>query len=309
VLDRLGVSERLLDLPHSQLAGVEFVGIFGRPLRVPLQPSSRGEIAMKRSLLDQLLLTRAGELGTEIRSGSSVTAVTHGWQVTCGAQTFSSRYLVAADGRNSTVARLLQLLPPAHKDRLGLQTHLPTSVDFGERVSMRFLPQGYCGIASVGDDQLNLCLVSTAALMPELKSWATAHFQLPPDQPWRSIAPLARAPLPPVHGNLLLIGDTARVVEPFTGEGIYYALASGALAAEHLQRGDLPGYAAAHARLYRGRLWVNQLAKLAVLHPLITSALLQIARHRLELLRFLTQKVVGAAALSRAKKPAVSDRK
>jgi flavin-dependent dehydrogenase len=145
--------------------------------------------------------------------------------------------------------------------------------------------------------------------MPELKSWATAHFQLPPDQPWRSIAPLARAPLPPVHGNLLLIGDTARVVEPFTGEGIYYALASGALAAEHLQRGDLPGYAAAHARLYRGRLWVNQLAKLAVLHPLITSALLQIARHRLELLRFLTQKVVGAAALSRAKKPAVSDRK
>jgi flavin-dependent dehydrogenase len=174
---------------------------------------------------------------------------------------------------------------------------------------MRFLPQGYCGLASVGDDQLNLCLVSTAARMPELKSWAAAHFDLPITQPWRSIAPLARAPLPPVHDDLLLVGDTARVVEPFTGEGIYYALASGALAAQHLQRGDLPGFAAAHAQLYRGRLWVNHLAKLAVLHPRVTSALLQLVRHRPGLLRLLTSKVVGAAAVSHAREPAVSGRK
>ena len=32
--------------------------------------------------------------------------------------------------------------------------------------------------------------------------------------------------------NLFFIGDAARVVEPFTGEGIYYALRSGELAAD-----------------------------------------------------------------------------
>jgi flavin-dependent dehydrogenase len=86
------------------------------------------------------------------------------------------------------------------------------------------------------------------------------------------------------------------VVEPFTGEGIYYALATGALAAEHLLRDDATGYAAAHRALYRGRLWVNELAKAAVLHPHLTTRLLALARHWPGLLRLLTAKVVGASA-------------
>ena len=96
----------------------------------------------------------------------------------------------------------------------------------------------------------------------ELKAWAAAHFDLSPAQPWRTITPLARAPIAPLHESLLLVGDAARVVEPFTGEGIYYALASGALAADAICSPAIsPRYAAAHRALYRGRLWVNELAK------------------------------------------------
>jgi flavin-dependent dehydrogenase len=92
----------------------------------------------------------------------------------------------------------------------------------------------------------------------------------------------------------------ARVVEPFTGEGIYYALASGELAAKAiiLQREGghaedvAVAYSAAHADLYRGRLWINRLARAAVLSPRLASALLYGARFQPAILRLLTAKIV-----------------
>ncbi len=160
---------------------------------------------------------------------------------------------------------------------------------------MHFLPQGYAGVASIGGGLINLCLVAAPSHLVELKSWAGSRFALEPTQGWRTIAPLARGAVRPAQAGLLLVGDAARVVEPFTGEGIYYALASGLLAAEHILAGDLPGYAAAHARLYQGRLWVNELAKAAVLHPRLAAGALEIARFFPGILRHLTRRVVGGA--------------
>ena len=288
ILDRLQLRERVLALPHSRIEQVEFIGTNGRSVRHEIS----GEIAIKRSVFDHLLLTRARELCAEIREGVTVTALEKGWVIQTSSGTFQARCLVAADGRNSTVARWLGLLPPAAKDRIGVQTHFPAPPDFGERIVMRFLPRGYCGLASVGDGQLNLCLVSTARHIGELKAWAAREFALPPEQDWRTITPLARAAVPAMHANLLLVGDAARVVEPFTGEGIYYALASGELAARHLISGNPDEYAKAHAQLYRGRLWINQLAKQAVLHPRLATFALRFP----SALRLLTAKVVSAAA-------------
>lgn len=293
-LDRLGVSARLATLALARLTTVEFIGTDERVLRYPLPPGDRGEIALKRSALDTLLLERAAELGAIVQQGASVTAIEPGWRISVGDLRFKAETLIAADGRNSTVARLLGLLPAAHKDRLGLQAHLPAPPGCEHKVTMRLLPFGYCGVADVGGGEINACLVARAPDLDRLKAWAHAHFSLAPNQAWRSIAPLARAPLPPVHDGLLLVGDAARVVEPFTGEGIHYALASGALAADAIIRGDLSSYTAAHRQLYRGRLWVNQLAKAAVLHPRTTTGALGLARFWPGLLGMLTTKVVGA---------------
>ncbi len=288
VFERLQVGGHVLALPHSRIEEVEFIGTNGRSVRQRI----RGEIAIKRSLLDDLLLRRARELGADVREGVTITALEKGWALQTTAGTFAARTLVAADGRNSTVARLLGLLPPAAKDRIAVQTHFPAPPDFGGRIVMRFLPQGYCGLASVGDSQLNLCLVSTARRIDEIKSWAAREFALPPEQDWRTITPLARAAVPATHENLLLVGDAARVVEPFTGEGIYYALASGELAARHIIARDLVGYARTHAQLYRGRLWINALAKQAVLHPRLAT----LALYFPPALRMLTAKVVSPTA-------------
>jgi flavin-dependent dehydrogenase len=299
IFDRLDVSAQIAALPHARLNAVEFVDTAERVLRYPLPAGARGEIAVKRSALDALLLARAAQLGAEVKQGSALTAVEPGWRLRVGDEEILAETLVAADGRNSTVARLLGLLPAAHKDRLGLQAHLPAPADSENKVTMRLLPFGYCGVADVGGGEINVCLVARPRDLEQLKHWAHQRFTLAADHSWRTIAPLARAPLPPAQDRLLLAGDAARVVEPFTGEGIYYALASGALAAEAMVSGNLRSYAARHDDLYRGRLWVNEIAKAAVLHPRLATQALRLARIWPRLLAMLTAKVVAPPASTR----------
>jgi geranylgeranyl reductase family protein len=306
IFRRLGLAERVRTLPHGVLDRVEFIGIGGRTLSVALPASDDAEIAVKRSQFDQLVMTRARELGATVCEGITVTALlapkatTPNWTIAAANRTFESRMLVAADGRNSTIARLCRRLPRSAKERIALQTHLPLPPGFGDRVVLQFLREGYSGQAPVGDGQLNLCLVSVPSRMPAMRHWAEARFGISRDHPWRTITPLTRAPITAGDRSLLLVGDAARVVEPFTGEGIYYALASGELAAEALvaQHNGRDGaemaanYCAAHARLYRGRLWINRLARAAVLSPRVASAILEMARFQPALLRLLTAKIV-----------------
>jgi flavin-dependent dehydrogenase len=274
---------------------------------VDLRAGDDAEIAVKRSLFDQLLLERARELGTTVFESATVTTLTPPdprtdyWKISVGAQIVEARTLVAGDGRNSTVARLCGLLPRPAKERIALQTHLPLPVDFGDRVVLEFRPEGYSGQAPVGEGLLNLCLVSVPKKIASLRAWAEKRFDISPDHSWRTITPLTREPVSPAQPSLFFVGDSARVVEPFTGEGIYYALASGELAAKAiaLQReggnaGDVAvAYSAAHRQLYHGRLWINQLARVAVLSPGIASAFLRAVRFQPSLLRLLTAKIVG----------------
>lgn len=307
ILRRLEMAESVRRLPHGILRRVEFIGINGGTIAVELPAGSDAEIAVKRSLFDQLLLNRARDLGADIFESITVTALvppdprTEHWTISAGEKTFRARTLVAADGRNSTVARLCGLLPRTGRERIALQTHLPLPPGFGDRVVLEFRPEGYSGQAPVGSDELNLCLVSVPAKMPALRQWAEARFKISPDHAWRTITPLTREPIPAGQPSLFLVGDAARVVEPFTGEGIYYALASGALAAKAitLKRSGGSGdevaiaYSAAHAELYRGRLWINRLARAAVLSPRAASAFLSVARIHPGLLRALTAKIAG----------------
>jgi geranylgeranyl reductase family protein len=306
LLDRLGVRDAVMNLTHNPLDRVEFIGISGRSVVIDLPRGRNAQIGVKRSLLDDLLLNRAKELGATVRNSCTVTALrsvpTDVWQVeTSQCETFRAKIIVAADGRNSTVARLLNRAPAPHKDRVALQTHIPLPRDFGNRIVLQFLPDGYSGQAPTGQDQLNVCLVSFAPRIGILKDWAQRRFDLAKDHPWRTVTPLTRAPLQPVQDSVFFIGDAARVVEPFTGEGIFYALASGELAAGFIARRTSGENAAVlakqfvrqHRALYRGRLWVNRLARGAVRSPRIGSALVHLARAQPYVLRFLTSKVVS----------------
>jgi len=59
ILRRLELAERVRGLPHGKLDCVEFIGIGGRRVTVELPAGEDAEIAVKRSLFDQLLLERS----------------------------------------------------------------------------------------------------------------------------------------------------------------------------------------------------------------------------------------------------------
>ena len=186
------------------------------------------------------------------------------------------------------------------KERVALQAHIALPNDFGDRVVLQFLPEGYSGQAPTGNGELNLCLVGKPHSISKLKAWAEKEFRLNSGQAWRTITPLTRKPLKPAHERLFLIGDAARVVEPFTGEGIFYALRSGELAAEAVAKltAGAREQVVAHEfeeqqrSMYSGRLWVNRLARAAVLSPRWASRILSMARVQPSILRLLTDKIV-----------------
>ncbi len=313
-LARLGIEDAVRALPHAALRAVEFAGLRGDSIRLPLPDHARGEIAVKRSLLDALLLQNAGVRGADVRQGRAVSRVRRaGDSFAVGtaddAPDLTTRFLVAADGRNSLTARLTGLLDDRRRpatDRVGLQTHVRCPAGFGPRVQMRWFARGYGGLCPVGGGELNVSLAGPPGTLDQLKTWARGEFGLASDHPWRTIAPLDRAPAPRAavaqgSGGVFLVGDTARVVEPFTGEGIYYALRSGELAAQEIVaavRGKLSTeqatvrYRKTHAAMYHGRLWVNRLARAAGRNPRTASLALDALRWRPSLLSLLTAKVV-----------------
>ena len=302
-LRRLGIDHRVRESPHGTLASVAFIGLRDRRIEIDLPQGEEAEIAIKRSVFDALLLDYAHQLGAEIRETSTLTSLEKtngGWKLMIAdAPASRAQVLVAADGRNSTVARLSGLLPHIGKERVALQAHISLPRDFGNKVVLQLLPGGYSGQAPVSESELNLCLVGKPKSIRTLQNWAIERFALSTGQQWRTITPLTRTAVSPAHRNLLFVGDAARVVEPFTGEGIFYALRSGELAATAATRivqenstGAAPEYSAQHSAMYRGRLWVNALARSAVVSPKLGSILFDFAHFQPALLRFMTRKIV-----------------
>lgn len=275
ILDRLELRERLLALPHAFAERVSFHGIDGHEIAFDLPPGR--EIMVKRRYLDALLVTRARELGVDFRDATAVLRTRRGWTVETDHGAFAAPLLFAADGRNSAVARLNGRLPAAGRNRTALQGHASRPDGHGNHVRMLFHPGGYGGTARVDADEINVCLVAWPADLPAIRRRAEQTFGT---IEWRTIAPLNRRDGRPLaQDGLFLVGDAARVVEPFTGEGIFYALRSGELAAEAVLgwNNAEARYAAAHRELYRGRLFVNRLARFAGEHPRLASWALRVA--------------------------------
>jgi geranylgeranyl reductase family protein len=292
-LDALGATDAVRALPHAELRRFRLRAPSGRRFEETLAP---GEIGVRRDLLDAALLERARGAGAETRTGCTVTALHRAdgaWRVATSGGTFAAPAVVAADGRNSSVARALGCLPEPARDRVAIQSHLEGADD--GTVEIRLTPWGYCGLAPVGGNRVNACLVGRSRDLGAMKAWAESTLAASPQTRWQTIAPLARRDASPAPGGLFFAGDAFRVVEPLTGEGIRYALASGILAARralgHLSPAE---HRAALARLYRPTLWINRIARAAVTSPRAAEALLALFALCPPALRLLTAKVVPA---------------
>lgn len=121
-----------------------------------------------------------------------------------------------------------------------------------ETVRLYAFPGGYCGLSRVEGGAVNLAGVIEEGRRRRLSGgWegVVAHARASNSDLDRDLAPLEGGPIgflgtgpvfftakPPEEGGILMAGDAAGVIDPFSGEGQSAALASGILAAETLER-------------------------------------------------------------------------
>jgi len=304
VLESLGIRELVLALPSSSPRTIRFSAADHGSVDIPLPPD-HGELVVRRRELDALLAECAIRRGATFRDASPVAVLRHvsgSWEVTTSyGETFRGRRVVAADGRNSVAARQLRMLPPARIDsRIGLQTHIPHPPGYDGALEMRLYRNGYGGLADLGSGLANLCLVANAGAMKELRKEAEAYYPVGSAIVWRSITPIGKPPAKRLAmDGVFLCGDAARVVEPFTGEGIGLALRTGALLSSVLTMGgeSTPRllektYERSHKALYGRGLGVNRLTRFLSNRPAFARMFApMLIRHPI-LLKHLTSKVV-----------------
>ncbi len=205
-----------------------------------------------RPKFDALLAQHAAGAGAEIREGEPVSGVEYaddGVRIATRHGTERARLVVGADGVNGIVRRSAGFA--AHKRMaVALEAEMDASsaaleewrgalhIDFGA------IPWGYAWIfpkaehLSVGIGDL-VRPGHVADLRAELERYVAREPSLR-----GATSRLTRGHRVPLGGatgiyhtgRALLVGDAAGLVDPFTAEGIYYAIRSGQIAAEEARR-------------------------------------------------------------------------
>ena len=298
---KLGLTDGYLALPHQEITGFDIYSE-GRELHRHDFPSPRhAPRVVARDVLDDWLRREAENAGAEFFPGTTVTGIDAKLgtlQTTRGE--FRGELILGADGRNSLVARQAGLMPPPRRcHRVAWQTSIPAPTHLGDRVQMHVFEEGYFGFCRYNATHAVISMVLDARRTQDPLLLARRFLPHLEQQEWLRMNPITRAPARTGTGRVWLVGDAARVVEPFTGEGITFALATGMLAAESTlacrdQTDALARYTREHRRLYRRRAWVNALVRWTLTTP---SHVVRLTRkmERLPGVGFLSRRVHAAS--------------
>ena len=198
---------------------------------------------VQRDQFDNFLMEQAIGQGVEFKADTEVTKVSlqgDTWQVETNNGAFESKYLIAADGANSTVAKLLSFTDTQKIAAASLQ--VPGSVSDRRKVTAFFdfgsLKNGFMWCFPKADGySLSAAYVRNPQGKPdELKKQLTKYaelFDLDASQgEYREHSLNLWQKDRSLHSDrILLVGEAAGMVDPLIGEGIRPAMFTGVKAA------------------------------------------------------------------------------
>ena len=155
---------------------------------------------------------------------------------------FDCDFLIAADGRNSHIARLLKHSPKVNSERVALHVYLPRKSEHGSRFGeMHIYKDGsYCGLNPISDEEVNFSIVCDSSEISnkaniidfmnkkilESDRLSTMFDPIAKETKVKTSSPLSHKNSFIAGENLAYVGDASGFIDPLTGEGITNALLS-----------------------------------------------------------------------------------
>ena len=272
--ESLGVADRMLAAGGECLTQTVFYSRGGRSVNVPSSwfDQQNGALGLSRAEMDHRLLERARNVGVTVLEETQASGlITEGQQVS-GVQLKSdgvvgestASVVIDATGRTRALDHRLNMARNGAQKN-GLQQHRPPLVAFKAHLEdarplagtceIYFYPGGYGGLSGIENGLSNLCFIVAAKdvrardadpdrAMRELvtknsrAAQSLAHARVRGDWLAVSLNSFGRREPVPADG-LLMVGDAAAFIDPFTGSGMLMALEGGSLAARVIH-GHLP---------------------------------------------------------------------
>jgi flavin-dependent dehydrogenase len=309
VLEKLGAAERIRALPHHEIDAALFAAPAGGRVNIPLP---RGAIAIRRSLFDHALLEHARSCGVEVFEDQAVHEITTEKQVITSLGRYRARTgVIGADGRHSVTARsagLVRMLPEGN-GHIAFQAHFRASPALDDRVQLHLFHGGYCGVVRVDAERANLCIVTDrrgarfhndcealfAHTVQQSPHFRNLGIDPEPLEPLHSTHPLRRPMNIPARNGIFLVGDALRVMEPFTGQGIFFALRTAEIVADSVGSPSHPerNYTANVTTLYRQRGRTNEYLCQVMYRERAARAVIPLVQRLPGLARWLADNVLG----------------